>query len=141
MKEKIFIIVALVVASFFLAGCESKNPYFVKDTIKIEPTYLRPNINNDRVVLHYEIKNPTELDFNGNVSYKYDTDCLRIYTTETEVVTPAKEDDGYSVDIVLSSERNYPENCYGTQSILLILSNSEGTILYDSESVDLSVTK
>lgn len=143
MKRIILLSVIVVsILGLFMSGCTTPTkPYFEDSKVKAEPTFLRPDDTNGRLVLHYTIQNPTSLDFSGKVSYKYNEDCIRIYNQETEVNIPLGEDDSYSVDVVPTGVRNYDEDCYGTQTILLVLSNAEGTLIYDSQSVEISVTR
>jgi hypothetical protein len=142
--KKILFLIPVFVLVVLMVGCAPTNPYFEKDKVKAEPTFITPtNTQHNQLTLHYTIKNPTNMDFNGKVSYKYNEDCLSLINKQTSVPIPTGRDDAYSVTVSANMpyRETYDEKCYGTQNILLVLSNNEGTIVYDSQNVEISVTR
>jgi len=143
------ILYALVITLFVVSCAQNVNPQFIKDKVKAEPSFLKPTDgNHNQLILYYNLKNPTNIDFPGKVSYKYDENCLTLDSKETKVSIPVnKREDSYSVNVrprnynLNFGVRDYDDKCYGTQSILLVLSNNEGTVVYDSVSVEISVTR
>src|SRR3989344_3497305 len=142
------IIMLMILLSFLFSGCQT-SPAFTPEGTKAEPSYLKPSEYvddfNKVVTLIYTIKNPTNLDFTGKVSYQYNKECIRLSEEETKVnVKIDKKEDSYSVKVsptVGNRWEAYKEGCYGTQKILLVLRNKEGTIVYSSQSVDITITR
>lgn len=141
----ILVIILLIASggSFFIFNTGGNKPIF-KDAY-VDPTYLIPTATDSaRAIIIYEIKNPTLLDFSGNVEFSYDKDCLNIHTTEQQVDVKSKSNQAFNKDVQTVNTNRYsdfPEKCYQTQSIFLKLSDFENTVVYDTKEIKVTIAR
>ena len=143
MSKRTLLIITLIV-SVLLVSCTSNQAHIVKDKTSTNIPFLKPTDTQlNKIVLSHTVSNPMKYDFIGKITYKYNQDCITISPTETTLNVPIGKESADTITISPNYMRypSYDETCYGTQNILLVLSNSIGTTVYDSQNVEISVTR
>ena len=133
-KNKLILLIALLLSILFVAGCVDQTKPFFKETA-LANDYVPIGEN---TALNFKVSNPLEISFNGKVTFDYDKSCISITPQSKDVSVPNTDDMPFSVNVKILNSYKQDNPCVGTKDIALFLTDENGANL-DFKKVELNI--